>query len=95
VRRPVDGSRATTAPAPTPHGLIRILFQLHAALQPRIRACFLALFTHAFSAISVVEDCRGVLQLMSDGTVRRSVEPVALFPKATWTTMTAAWSGRT
>jgi hypothetical protein len=29
----------------------------------------------------VVEDCRGVLQLMSDGTVRRSVE-LALFPEA-------------
>jgi acetyl esterase/lipase len=27
----------------------------------------------------VVEDCRGVLQLMSDGTVRRSAEPPALF----------------
>lgn len=28
----------------------------------------------------VVEDCRGVLQVMSDGTVRRSAEPSALFP---------------
>jgi hypothetical protein len=52
VRRPVDGSKATIALAPTPDGLIRLLFQLLAA-QPWICACLLALFTHAFSAIRV------------------------------------------
>jgi hypothetical protein len=36
----------------------------------------------------VVEDCRGVLQLMSDGT-RRPALPVDV------RTTTAAWSGRT